>query len=128
MPSPFDDEPTGDEPQQEPADPNPDAIVKFGWRKITAREKKSAIPELINDIIGAADAIARRAQTGSLSREEAYLLRSIINSPLLSHPDALTTIVRKLGLKTVEKTKGRGQGLLPTDPLKSTFKMVKPGQ
>jgi hypothetical protein len=118
MASPFDADPTGDDPDREPIDPNPDAIVKFGEKKITVKERKAALPEFIQDLLGAADAIARRLQKGSVTREEAYVLRSILNSPLLSHPDATGALIHRLGLSGAQAAKGKGKSLLPPDPTK----------
>ena len=126
MASPFDDDPTGDDPDREPVDPNPDAIVHFGDKKITAKERKAALPEFIQDLLGAADAIARRLQLGSVSREEAYVLRSILNSPLLSHPDATGALIHRLGLSGAQALKGKKTSMLPPDPTKYDPKKLPP--
>jgi hypothetical protein len=129
MASLFNDDPTGDDPDKEPVNPNPDALVTFGNVKITAKQRKSAIPELLNNLLGAIDAIARRAQNGPISREEAYLVKTVLNSAIFNHPDAVGVMIQRLGLSGVLALKGNKKGIHLDDPTKMTpMKMVNPGQ
>lgn len=114
-----DDDFTGDDPEEEPADPHPDPTVHFGDDKITAKELKAAPRETVHHLWGAIDALALRIQNGNVDKASAYVLCKLVHEVFnltKGLPETNGALIRVLGLSGAQAAKGKRVSLLPPDP------------